>query len=153
MLCPRQPNVRHARAQARVQQNVAALHVAVQERPQPPPGRVEVRKPRRSIRSDPHARSSIKSVVDAGCESLIQTTTGHEGVHQAGLLLAVLQRKAEAQQRYEVRVAVNSQDRQLPQKLGDTLERRLAQPNVRTRGTLCNPHTGTSLIQMKPVKN
>ena len=51
--------------------------------------------------------------------------------HQAGLLLAVAAREAEAEERDEVRVAIDPQDRHLPQELREALERRLAQPNAR----------------------
>jgi hypothetical protein len=71
-------------------------------------------------------------VLGAGGEGLVQAAAGHERVHQAGLLSTVVSRQAVAQEWHNVRVAVDAQDRHLPQELGKSLERGLAQKNVRS---------------------
>ena len=51
------------------------------------------------------------------------SNVGRGEAHQAGLLLAVIAaRQAEAEERHDVGVAVDAQDRHLPQQLREALE-------------------------------
>jgi hypothetical protein len=113
---------------------------------------------RSHVRRDAEPRGGVERVRGAGGEGLVQAAAGHEGVHEAGLLLALAPRQAEAQERHDVRVAVDAQDRHLPQELGEALERGLAQPNVRA---MCGGHTHSidractlkrsKIIRLKPL--
>jgi hypothetical protein len=87
-LRPREPHVRHAGPQPLVEQHVAALHVAVQERPQPPPRRVQARQPRRSVRRDLQPRRRAQrargAIGQGGVEGAAIGQGGVEGAAGAG---------------------------------------------------------------------
>ena len=80
VLLPRQAHVRHAGAQPRVEQHVAALDVAVQHRREPRPGAVQEAQSRRHVPRDAQTCRAVERV-RAGGEGLVQAAAGHEGVH------------------------------------------------------------------------